>query len=174
MSVPVVKLSNKEIVEKYFASKPSPDGPESLCVCLLCYPDWDPESNAYEGRVKTLTRGKGHTWAIQHLKGTHKGYDDSKVSNHTLLISDAASNPYDWIYWIVSENRDISFCEKELMRHDTRGNLKPISTPTLKKRMHFIVQAIEQVLSKSLPAKFGVSFDGWSEFGVRWSRFAKG
>jgi hypothetical protein len=29
MSVPVVKLSNKEIVEKYFASKPNPDGPDS-------------------------------------------------------------------------------------------------------------------------------------------------
>ena len=32
----------------------NPDGPESLCVCLLCYPNWDPESDVYEGRVKTL------------------------------------------------------------------------------------------------------------------------
>ena len=54
----VVKLSNKEIVGRYFVSKVNADGAESLCVCLLCYPAWDP--NSYED-VKTLVRGRGYT-----------------------------------------------------------------------------------------------------------------
>jgi hypothetical protein len=70
--------------------------------------------------------------------------------------------------WILSENRELSFCEKELVRHHTRGNLKPITSTTLKHRMDFTVQVVEKVLTKSLPVKFGVSFDGWSEFGTHY------
>jgi hypothetical protein len=45
---------NKEIVDKYFVSKVNGDGPENLCVCLLCYPGWDLDT---DHNVKTLTKG---------------------------------------------------------------------------------------------------------------------
>jgi hypothetical protein len=90
------------------------------------------------------------------------------VSNQTLLIFDVANNTYDWNRWIVTENRELDFCEKELVRHRTRGNLKPISHKTLKRRLDWIVQIMEEDLTKKIPAIFGVSFDGWTEFGVHY------
>ena len=48
------------------------------------------------------------------------------------------------------------------------GNLNPISTKTLKKRMDLLVQVLEYDITKTLPDKFGISFDGWSEGGAHY------
>ena len=85
-----------------------------------------------------------------------------------MLISSNAKNTFEWIQWVVSENQELAFVEKPLVRKHTMGNLKPISVETLKNQMTKIVQVIELDLAKTLPKKFGIAFDGWSELSIHY------
>jgi hypothetical protein len=117
MEAAQVKMTPGQLVERYFVSYLEDDDQKQ--VCKLCYPDWEAGSDI---RVKTLTKGaKGNTWAVQHLNGKHAGYNNQTLSRQTLLVSRKASDTCDWIDWIVSENREIDFCEKPRVRKHTKG-----------------------------------------------------
>ena len=58
--------------------------------------------------------------------------------------------------------------KKSLVCKHIMGNLKPISVETLKNQMTKIVQVIELNLAKIVPKKFGIAFDGWSEFSIHY------
>ena len=153
-------LSSKELAEKHFHLKEG-----KKYVCLLCNPNWTAESTE---EVKTYTKGKGYQWAVQHLNGKHEGFQTHVASAQTLLISPDATNTYQWLEWIVAENRELDFVNKARVRKFTKGNLKPINHETLKKRMHATVEVTEEFLKKKLPKKFGIAFDGWSQDGVHY------
>ena len=112
---------------------------------------------------------KGFTWVTQHLKLKHVGqYDKFLLTSQTLLVSNEAENTYKWIDWIITENRELHFGEKDRVQIHTKGNLDKISTETLKIRMGAVVEVMEKDLARKLPNKFGVAFDGWSEHGVHY------
>jgi hypothetical protein len=129
--------------------------------------------------VKTLSEGAGYQWIKQHLR-KHPVWEAFENSKHvsldnTFLVSPDAINTCKWLEWIVEENRELSFCEKEKVRKYTEGNLGLMTVKTLKKRMDLIVQVMEDEISKLLPSVFGIAFDGWSEFSVHYlSVFAVG
>ena len=115
-----VKLTGKDLMEKYFIKK----GDTNQYVCKLCNPEFNPETT--DNHVKTIAKGKkGFTWVTQHLEGKlHKGaYETHSVSSQTVLVSDEATSTFDWIDWIVAENRELDFCEKARVRKHTKGNL---------------------------------------------------
>ena len=56
----------------------------------------------------------------------------------------------------------------EKVRRHTKGNLSNISIKTLKLRIGKTVEIMENYLEKTLPKSFGITFDGWSEFGVHY------
>ena len=161
-------FTSKELSEKYFRKKVDDDAESREHVCMLCYPDWTVESNMPTQCIKKAKK-KSYTWATQHLELKHHGqYETQDKTGQTLFVSEDASSTYDWIHWITTENQELSFVEKTCMRKYTSGNLKPISTNTLKERMLATVEVMENNLDKKLGKKFGVMFDGRSKFGVHY------
>ena len=135
------KLKPKELVDKYFVNTGS-----HHYVCTLCYPDWSMESSivvkTYNAAAANGTLNTGNTCATQHLKAKHPDAFTEFPTTQSLLISPTAHHTYCWIDWIVSENRELDFCDKERVRRHTQNNLNPISTKTLKSRMLTIVEII--------------------------------
>jgi hypothetical protein len=137
-------IDNKTLAFKYFELK------EGLKhVCKLCNPEWTPDSTT---NVKTYTKTKGYSWAIQHLK-KHDGYETHVPSSQTLLISSNADNTYKWIEWIVTENRDLDFLEKKFVQKYTKQSLQSISTETLKKKNACYSRSNATSLSKTFTKK---------------------
>ncbi len=133
------KLSGAQLVDKYFVAQCA-----STSVCLLCYPEFSPDELNKD--IKVLKKGKtGYTWARQHLQLKHPGYDNQSLTQQSLLISPAAEHTYKWIEWIVGENRELSFVEKERVRRYTVGNLRSISVKTLKERMEKTVEIMKLI-----------------------------
>jgi hypothetical protein len=165
-------MSPKERIAKYFVRKPG--GAPTQFICTLCNPDW--ESCSLElVKIYNAPKKAGYTWGIQHLNGKHSAEmwlaneegASSKLLQQAVLSAKAIAT-YEWIDWIVGDNHELTFCEKARVRRHTNGNLKPISVKTLKDRMEKIVRYMQCELSRSLPKQFGISFDGWSEFGVHY------
>jgi hypothetical protein len=117
---------------------------------------------------QALKRGYERVYVGQiAFKLKHVGqYDKILLTSQTLLVSKEAENTYKWIHWIITENRELDFCEKDRVQIHTKGNLDKVSTETLKIQMGAVVEVMEKDLAWKLPNKFGVAFDGWSEDGV--------
>jgi hypothetical protein len=97
---------------------------------------------------------------------TGYGTPSSSVSGRTTLdymFDTASTNVFKWLEWIIMDEHELAFCEKDL----TRGNSKldPISVKTLKKYLFKVVKAVEKKVSaKAMFATcFALVFDGWSE-----------
>ncbi|KAI2512776.1 hypothetical protein MHU86_1564 [Fragilaria crotonensis] len=97
---------------------------------------------------------------------TGYGTPSSSVSGQTTLdymFDTASTNVFKWLEWIIMDEHELAFCEKDL----TRGNSKldPISVKTLKKYLFKVVKAVEKKVSaKAMFATcFALVFDGWSE-----------
>jgi hypothetical protein len=158
-------MKGKDLFEKHFSFHSTKDG-KRLFFCLLCNENWNLESS---NDVKTLKEGKGFTWVLQHMKGKHPEYESSKIENtQTMVLNAVALNSFKWIEWIVQENRELSFCEKERVRKYTANQMRPICSKTLKKHMDLLVQEVESKLIESLPKRFGICIDGWSDMGVHY------
>lgn len=50
--------------------------------------------------------------------------------------------------------------ENEIIRKHVRHD--PVSVPTILKYLRKLKTAVEKIVSKKIPAKFGTVFDGWS------------
>ena len=143
-------FTSKELSEKYFRKKVDDDAESREHVCMLCYPDWTAESSMPTKCIKKAKK-KSYTWATQPLELKHHGqYETQDKTGQALLVSEDASSTYNWIHWITTENRELSFVEKTCARKYTSGNLKPISTNTLQERMLDTVEIMENDLDKKL------------------------
>ena len=90
------KSKPKELIEIYFVHKG-----QHQYVCKLCYLDWSIDSNDSTEPVKTYNAagkdGKlknGFIWGTQHIMAKHPNYNFRHVSNHSHLLSTAASVTY--------------------------------------------------------------------------------
>ena len=76
---------------------------------------------------------KEFTWITQHLMLKHvRQYDEILLTSQSLLVSKEAENTYIWIGWIITENRELDFCQKHRVWIHTKGNLDKVSKETLK------------------------------------------
>ena len=166
-------VSPKKLIAKYFTHKTG--GAANQYVCILCNPEWEADSG---DEVKTYNATKsGYTWGTQHLAGKHRNEiaeaeaedgGSALMLQQNKILSQKAIDTYEWIDWIVSDNHELTFCEKPRVRRHIKGNLSNISVKTLKVRMERVVLQMQLEFSKSLPIQFGISFDGWSEFGIHY------
>lgn len=120
---------------------------------------------------------------MSHIKTKHPNYLDiyqahiasalsasgalsPSVSIQTTLDSFIDSKSFDiykWIDWVVMDELELSFCEKDRTRSNT--SLAIISSKTLKKYILNLSDAVEAKISEmasSAPA-FSIIFDGWSQ-----------
>ena len=90
-------------------------------VCLLCNPEYDEASDV---DVKTLLEGaSGYTWVMQHFKAHPQALDEGVVDDQQLLLSSNAINTFEWLDWIVTENRELDFVNKQLVRKHTNNKI---------------------------------------------------
>ena len=80
------------------------------------------------------------------------------IRNH-IAVDRVTQKIYSWIDLVISENLPFEFVEKEKLRKYAKNG--PISKYTLLKYMDQLGYECEEVLTKILPDRFGISFDGW-------------
>jgi hAT family C-terminal dimerisation region len=91
----------------------------------------------------------------------------SVVSGQTTLdymFDTRSTNVFKWLEWIIMDEHELGFCEKDLTRGN--ANLEPISVKTLKKYLFKLVNAVEKRVSANAMAhatSYALVFDGWSE-----------
>ena len=88
------------------------------------------------------------------------------VSGQTTLaylFDSHSTNVFKWLEWIVMDEHEFLFCEKELTQKNS--NLKPISVKTLKKYLFKVVEVVEKKISVKVATAplFALLFDGWTE-----------
>jgi hAT family C-terminal dimerisation region len=91
----------------------------------------------------------------------------SVISGQTTLdymFDTRSTNVFKWLEWIIMDEHELAFCEKDLTRGN--ANLEPISVKTLKKYLFKVVNAVEKKISAkamALATSYALVFDGWSE-----------
>ena len=78
-----------------------------------------------------------------------------------VVVDKKSQNIFRWIEWIVTSNLPFSFVDTEMTRINTQNTRETISRTTLMKYMDQLGYEIEEVLSRILPDRFALAFDGW-------------
>jgi len=126
------------------------------------------------GKVRKQKDKTGLSNLINHIKVEHTDYSsefaaasiecNSSQTKIDSFLCPKSKNIYSWIEWIVMECRELNFCEKDLVRKYT--HLSPICRNTLVKYIDLLTKEVERQVTKVLPTKFGLVFDGWSQHSV--------
>lgn len=129
---------------------------------------------------KRQKSGTGWSNLAQHVKTDHKDHlvaavskwlrdltkpslvqvASEKGSTITTFISFKSNNIFCWMNWVVTKLKPFSFVEEEETREYSK--LKPMCSETLIKYINLVCREVEQEISKRLPKKFAIIFDGWS------------
>ena len=143
-------FSNKEIVEFYFTVYDDSQLPLIKYECRC-------------GIKRSQKKGNGYTNLISHIRAEHSTYlneiqeakknEDRRIQSKLPLVTNNAKNIFGWLDWIVSENREFSFCEKPLVHK--YSCLNPITRPTLQKYSTLLTKKVEEKIVNALPEKFG-------------------
>ena len=121
---------------------------------------------------KELKQRKGTGWSYlhTHIKVQHGLQEDGDDKNQKTithpsfgLINNQALNIYSWLDWICNDLKPFSFVESENTRKYT--NLEKISRNTFMKYLNLVT---EKNISKQLPCKFALIFDGWSHMSTHY------
>jgi hypothetical protein len=115
------KTKPKEYAEALFS--PVPDTSNGFkYICRLCFPKWTINSQS-TAEIKTITGGTkekfaGYTWAMQHLKAKHPGYENLNLNDSPkLYISAAAKDTLKWIECVSCATEPICICENESIQN---------------------------------------------------------
>ena len=112
----------------------------------------------------------GHSEVSSQITATSisgAGASPSVISGQTTLdymYDSRSTNVFKWLEWIIMDEHELSFCEKDLTRGN--ANLDPISVKTLKKYLFKLVTVVEKKISAkamALATSYALVFDGWSE-----------
>jgi hypothetical protein len=145
--------TGREVKEAWFSPV---EGRENYWCCRRC--DRNIRQNLKNGYSNLLNHVRKHeNWLAEHQRLT----SSLKRSNQTVIVSEKAITLFGWIDWVVSANLPFSFVEMQKTREHV--NLHKISRHTLVDMMEKIGAAVEEKISRSLPEKFAIMFDGWSD-----------
>ncbi|ETV86037.1 hypothetical protein H257_02526 [Aphanomyces astaci] len=119
-------------------------------------------------RTYTQQEGRDYTNLLAHVKASHSNYATlmreaptaAQSTNIRLWVSDRVKGRFGWISWIVEEGLPLTFCEKPSTRRFT--NLPIISHVTLRDNILRLTEVVEKEISKEIPDRFGIIFDGWT------------
>ena len=102
------------------------------------------------GRSRKQKKGTDYMNLLSHIKCDHPDQKNvvTQSENGQCKINDffdvKSKTIFSWLEWIIMENREFSFCEKEYVRKYT--NLKPISRTSLKKYINLLTHEVENEL----------------------------
>jgi hypothetical protein len=85
-------------------------------------------------------------------------------ANHggsSVFINKKTNTVFSWLEWIVMDQLPFSFIERDLTRKYT--NLNTLSVDSLSKYLRLLNDQVEEMIAQSLPEKFGIIIDGWTE-----------
>ncbi len=146
---------NKENVCRHFFKVSSK---EHHWECKFC-------SDDEGGSTKVLKQKKGTGWSnlFSHIQSVHKDHQNMMKENINSMFTVPAKvkNMYSWLELIVMKNIPLTWVDDELIRKASCYD--PISSNSLKKYMELLCRKMEEELRTTLPQKFGIIFDGWSE-----------
>ncbi|ETV68813.1 hypothetical protein H257_15374 [Aphanomyces astaci] len=119
-------------------------------------------------RTYTQQEDRGYTNLLAHVKASHSNYATlmreapaaAQSTNTRLWVSDRVKGRFGWFSWIVEEGLPLTFCEKPSTRRFT--NLPIISHVTLRDNILRLTEVVEKKISKEIPDRFGIIFDGWT------------
>ena len=143
-------LSKKALVESYF-TKVAPNEYKSKC-----------------GRKRKQKDGSGYSNLLNHIQSDHPDHAHHVMETNTVITKSAgmaatrkANNIYCWIDWIIIEAREFSFPDSDMVKKYT--NLDPVTGKTLQEYMSKLEPELENSVASSLPTKFGLIIDGWTD-----------
>lgn len=143
-------MSKKESVFNFFSSVPVKIEGDILVYQCKC------------GVQRKQKKKSGYSNLLSHIHSSHNdNASSSSQPKMEFFYSNKAKNIFSCIDWIVSENREFQFCEKELVRKYSK--LEPISCNSLMKYIDLLVKNVELKIKNSLPSKFGLVLDGWTD-----------
>lgn len=154
--------TNKQICEFYFGSKPT-DIEKSTWTC------------ACGAKRKCVPELSGYTNLFSHIRDSHKDYlavwgeniaeDGQTLVQKTLshFIDSKSKNIYNWLQWIILDEHELQFCEKELTKKNS--SLDSICKKTLKKYMLLLVSKIEKEITLKINSApcFSLVIDSWTD-----------
>jgi hypothetical protein len=117
------------------------------------------------GITRTQDLKKGYSNLISHIYSQHPDWQEimgtSNLGGPNVFVNKKANTIFAWLEWIVMENLPFSFIERDLTRKNTK--LDALCVDSLSKYMRLLNDQVEEKIAKSLPEKFGIIIDGWSE-----------
>ena len=179
----VVPPDSKKIVQMYFGKNPvaGSDGTSWKCTCGTVR-----KQNIKLGYANLMSHIKAkHPDYLEVFTLAQQGNEqDSSISSQdfsstssaisvtagrdqqmtlTYLFDTRSTNVFKWLEWIVLDEHELIFCEKNLTRCNSK--LEPISVKTLKKYLFKVVDAVEKKITQEarMASAFALVFDGWSE-----------
>ena len=83
---------------------------------------------------------------------------ENSQSLRGFFVGEDVKNLYGWPGWSTNSGLPFSFVEQNLT--GTYTKLKPISRTAFMKYLDLLTKQVESIISKDIPAKFGLIFDG--------------
>jgi hypothetical protein len=182
-SRPAVPPDSKKICQLYFGKSPVAGGRDLnrwKCSCgklrkqdiKLCFANLMSHIRQkhpnYLEEFHLAQQEDGHSETSSLITAVSSpGRSSSVISGQTSLdymFDTRSTNVYKWLEWIIMDEHELAFCEKDLTRGN--ANLETISVKTLKKYLLKVVKAVEKKISATamaLATSYALVFDGWSE-----------
>ena len=143
-------MSNKDIVQFYFKRRADSDLYDCRC-----------------GKTRKQDAKRGHGNLMEHIRTSHKNFREEVNSYFPALPfsqplpSDKTKRVYGWLDWVISAGLPFNFCDRESTKK--YSNVDSISSKLLTEYVKKMVKKVECKVRESLPDKFGILTDGWSE-----------
>ncbi|OWZ16333.1 hypothetical protein PHMEG_0009890 [Phytophthora megakarya] len=148
---------NKDVAQALFQQQTT-----TTWKCKLCCNTFSqPLGKGYTNLVDNLTRKHGRDTAEESFRPVQREGFRACVF---VQVDPVDREVYDWIEWVVMENRELSFCEQTLVRKNSK--LSPISTKTLVLHMERLSDDVRNTITAALKGqKIALAFDAWSANG---------
>jgi hypothetical protein len=118
------------------------------------------------GVMLTPTKS-GYSNEMNHVRNKHPDFieimkQEGQQRSLNFVPTQDAKDIYLWMVLIILENREFSMVESPYMR-SLANNRKQICTTTFMKYKYRVGLLVWKKIKDSLPDKFGIVFDGWSQ-----------
>ena len=133
-------LTKREIVDHYYVKTDKDQFFKNVYAVL----------NGSKKKAET-----GYQYLFSHLKSQHPEFEkavklpSSQPYRVTIFVPTKDTTIYLWLEWIITEGREFSFCEKELVRKYCK--LEYIARKSFMKDMDLFTKRVEEDIGKSLP-----------------------
>ena len=158
------KIDNADLIKFFFKNEPT-DKSFYLCRNEKCKPKRGKKQKVYKQE-----NGKGYTNLRNHRRScVGENFEQifvqhMKKSDEVLQIfcfsSYRDADVFKLMKWIL-------MCDQPLIEIDnplTRSllNVEPVSSKSIRKYILSAIPLVEEAITKKLPEKFGIMFDGWT------------